>query len=402
MSLLELTAEFVKTLNQVIPTIDNRNKNIMEELKTLKLRISRIISQTASSEGILIDFLKKQERNKEKISNYIIVRKEGELQAVISTSLQKTTIDPFEKINSECDCLIEGFETFNKLTNLMVIENLKQLFELDESIQNVCICVYDHTYRSYEGFTCFITIATPSGEAYAIDAIKFRDAITKLRLLKCGVQKMIHCRECVQRLIKDFGLIGCYRNYDNHENNCYIDWRIKPLDQVFITIMYDQMQELINTANLKISTEKYEMEITNEIIDFSEKRNVPLDCPYLAEILKLRDYLAKTHDEGVQFVLTNQQITLLLESTPTSVQMFEAVLPRMSTVLRPHVRDFILILLKRAKIFSLKKLKDKINSPEIDMSNTIIISNEPKHRSFKKKETINNEFEEVIISSDDE
>lgn len=99
----------------------------------------------------------------------------------------------------------------------------KHLFEVDETLSKVFLCVYDHSYSSFDGFSCYFTIATQNGELYVLDAIKFRDSVPNMRLLKCGVQKIIHCRECVKRLVKDFGFIGCYRNFDIFSNKVYID-----------------------------------------------------------------------------------------------------------------------------------------------------------------------------------
>lgn len=204
----------------------------------------------------------------------------------------------------------------------------------------------------------------------------------------------------MKRLVKDFGSIGCYGNFDIFSNNVYIDWRIRPLDQAFVTVMVENMRELISMSNIQIPTEKYQVEEINEITEFIERNSLPQDCPFLAEVLNLRQYLAKHHDEGVQYVLTDKQVIELLENVPTTVQEFEAIMPRMSSVLRLHVGDFILILMKRAKVFSLDRLKksdEKISSLK---SNNNLYFEESKYRNFQTKDSIKKNIEDLEISSE--
>ena len=49
----------------------------------------------------------------------------------------------------------------------------------------------------------------------------------------------------------------------------------------------------------------------------------------------------------------------VLEHTPTTIEAFSHLLPRMSLVARLHADDFLIVLNKHAKAFSVKRLKMK-------------------------------------------
>jgi exosome complex exonuclease RRP6 len=361
MSLVDLTAEFVKTLNHLIPTLDSSNSNTQEQIEFIKQRITKIREKVSGSELNVDILLTKLCINEIQPVDIIYVRKDTSLRAIVSTNITKPKINEVTRSSEKCYCIFSDFQYFQPLKGYILIESEKQLREIDAGLTQVCLEIFDHDYRSYNGFSCYAAVYTADGLLYIIDLIRFRELVPTLNLLKCNVLKMIHCRKCVERLYKDFGEIGCYRNFDVSEKNLYVDWRIRPINEGFISIISESVNEIVEKVNERMSSEKYEVEMKNELLDFINEHNLPEDCPLLPELLKLRTYLAKNNDESVNYVMTDSQLICLLENNPTTVAELDSLFPRMSCVMRLHAGDFLLILQKRAKVFSLEKLKKKYN-----------------------------------------
>lgn len=200
MDLLALSAEFVKKLNAFLRTVDSNDKNILVEINNLIKRITTLQYRLSGADADIMTMISKAEcQNKPKLDIYY-VRKDGALKMVISKNIPKPVVDSVEKNNFECNCKFNEFLFFNELQGYILIESESSLREVDSNLYQICLQVFDHNYRSFEGFTCSIAFYTPDGRLYIIDALKFRSIIPQLRLLGCGVQKMIHCRSCVERL----------------------------------------------------------------------------------------------------------------------------------------------------------------------------------------------------------
>ncbi|KAI5168553.1 hypothetical protein PAEPH01_0226 [Pancytospora epiphaga] len=398
MSLIKETANFIKELNRFIQRVNLQEEGAMEMIKRIRNRVELIIEQTSSAEGSAVTLLSKLLAAEHTESEVLYIRKDGLFRAAVSLTVLKPVIAQIEPIVDECYCPFFEFQHFNPKTECIYVDSEEQLFKLDSSVDQVCIEVLDHTYRSYKGFTCLIAMYIPTGIVYIIDTIKFRETIPKLRLLRCGVYKLIHCSECVERLHADFGNIGCYRNFSIFPKDIYIDWRIRPIGDTLLNFILEDLEEMVEKVNSKLITEKHFIVEKVEITDFIKKFNLPPDCAMLPELLKLRNYLARRYDEGVQYVLTDSQLLMMLEATPTTIEGIDQLFPRMSSVLRLHAGDFILILRRRAHIFSLERLKEKKCDEAVAQAALFHFSN-GKYRRFGKNRGLDERSEEFQISS---
>ena len=72
------------------------------------------------------------------------------------------------------------------------------------------------------------------------------------------------------------------------------------------------MKEVVEKLNLGITTKKFVAECENELKSFVERYGLLGKCPFLSEHLKLQTYLAKTFNEGVQYVMADAQLLQLL------------------------------------------------------------------------------------------
>lgn len=380
--LMDLTAEFVKTINMTIRLMDPKNKDHMKIIDDLKLKIKRIMSKCENSEFLVNSLVSKMEENNKKCEDIVYVRREGSIKAIVSRDVLKPVLCNVKKLEIHCECLMSPFEAFNPFSGYFIIENEEDLRILDSHLKEVVIGIFDHEYRSFEGFTCLIGIYVPEGHVYIIDALKFRDIITQLRLFTCQVKKIFCSQNNVERVLDDFGSMGCYQNFNVPESDVYIDWRIRPLNEILCSIICNELTIAVEKVNNRFITERYEKTSVNELECFLDSYNLGSSLSDLSsDLLKLRTYLARNNDESVQFVMTDDQLYSILINRPSNVQEFEVLFERMSSVLRLHVGDFLLVLNKKPQGFSLENLKAK----------SVISADDPSkeeapnpHRSFEK------------------
>lgn len=380
--LMNLTAEFVKTVNMIIQKMDTRNKDHMKIIDELRSKIKKVMMKCENSEFLVNSILSKIEENKKTCNDVVYVRKEGNIKAIISRDVLKPTIYDVKKLEIHCECLMSPFGVFNTFNGYFIVEKEEDLRVLDSHLKEVVLCIFDHEYRSFEGFTCLIGIYVPEGYVYIIDALKFRDVIAQLRLFTCQVKKIFHSQKDVERVLNDFGSMGCYQNFNVPESNVYVDWRIRPLNEILCSIICSELIETVEKVNNRFITEVHEKSTKNELEEFLNTYNLGDTLSDLtSDLLKLRTYLARNNDESVQFVMTDDQLYSIIINKPSNVQEFEVLFERMSSVLRLHVGDFLLILNKKSPGFSLENLKTK-SVISVDDSLKEEITN--RHRSFEK------------------
>lgn len=357
---MSLAVEFVKSLNSIISVVDITNKSDMDDIEKLRERIIEVLKHLERSEEYVNTLLSRLESNSLREKREVIyVRIDGMLRAVVSPDMIKPIVFPTAMLDNKCTHAFDCVRPFETLSGYSVVETEEELRRFDSSLETICLGVFDHTYRSFGGFSCYFAIYIPSGYIYIIDVIKFRDIIPHLRMLTCETKKVIHCQRCVERLIMDFGKIGCYRNFNIPENDLFVDWRISPLDETLVSIVCQDMQNAIEMINSGAALESHVMETKDEVGEFAEKFNLPINLDILADLLRLRTYLARTNDESREYVITDTQIYNLIINTPSSIEELESVLGRMSSLLRLHAGDFLLALRKRAGPFSMESLKSK-------------------------------------------
>ncbi|ELA42896.1 uncharacterized protein VICG_00211 [Vittaforma corneae ATCC 50505] len=358
--LMDLAAEFVKQLNSAIGQLDTQNENHAGPIEKLADKISKTMKRCEASEDFINMLISKIEDSLKECRDVVYVRKDGNICAIVSRDIVKPNINTTSKLNIECTCLFAPFEKFEENKGYIIIDSEESLRKLDSMLENVILGVFDHDYRSFEGFSCFIGLYVPNGYIYIIDTVKFRDIIPQLRLLTCGVKKIICSQRDVDRLVKDFGSIGCYQNFNVPDSNVYIDWRIRPLNEVLCCIICSELINAVEKHNLGMAHERHQMQPTNEMNDFMNFYGVHASFRNVAEdLMKLRVYLAKKNDESLQYVMTDIQLYQLILNMPSNVDEFEFLLNRMSSILRLHVGDVLLILNQKSRMFSLESLKSK-------------------------------------------
>lgn len=391
--IMSLTAEFVKALNKMIPTVDVTDKRDIEDIRILKNRIVEVMKLLEKSEDHVNVLLSRLESNHAKTKNEIVyVRSNGDLKAIVSPDIIKPEIFPTAKLKGECKCFFRRSEPFEGLKEYSMVDTEKKLREIDSSLKYICLEVFDHSYRSFEGFSCYLAIYTPSGHIHIVDGIKFREIIPCLRMLTCEVKKIIHCQRCVERLITDFGSIGCYQNFNTPESDLFVDWRIRPLDETLVSIICQDLQKMVEKFNSGTSLEHHTIETIDEVEEFAEKFHLPASLDTLAGLLRLRTYLAKANDESNQYVMTDTQLYSLIINSPSTIDEFEHLLGRMSSVLRLHASDFLLILKKRSGPFSLESLKSK--QLPLGLESEFVVDDKYRQFGNDTKCALNHEFED--------
>lgn len=357
---MDLTAEFVKQLNSVLHRLDMRDKDHVELADKLRTRISEVMERCKGSEELVSLFLSKIEDNNTQCKDVVYVRRDGNLVAVVSRDVVKPAVGQVEKLSSECDCIFSRFQRFEDSKGYIMVDTEENLRKLDGMLTNVILGVYDHDYRSFEGFTAVLGLYVPDGYIYIVDAIKFREILPQLRLLRCGVPKVVTSQQGVDRLIRDFGVLGCYQNFNVPESDVFIDWRIRPLNEVMCCAICNDLIDAVEKHNMSLVTERHEPMPVDEVEAFMDTFNLGESKRALVEdLIKLRTYLAKNNDESPQFVMTDTQLYQVILNMPADISEFELLLNRMSSILRLHVSDFLIILNQRSKVFSIENLKSK-------------------------------------------
>lgn len=395
--LTELVAEFVKTLNSLIPYVNTNNKKEIELIQKLKDKIKNVMHMCEKSEEILFSSLLKIEENEKECKDIVYIRKDMNIKAIVSRDVLKPVIRPVEKLEVDCMCLFNEFAPFEDKKGYMIVETEEMLKEIDNKLENVVIAVFDHDYRSFEGFTCFISIYTEFGHIYIIDAIKYRDILPKLRLFTCQVKKIFSSQKDVERIIKDFGCIGCYQNFDIPESKVFVDWRIRPLNDILCYIICSTMIDTVEKVNNRIVTERHFPGPIEEGLAFIEKYNIGESLQNVTnDLLKLRNYLGKQYNEGLQYIITDNQLYSVIINMPRTISEFEVLFPRMSSVLRLHVSDFLLVINKKPKGFSIENLKSKKTEFQTEGSEDCIYKD--RHKNFGLNQEPDT-TEEIAISS---
>ncbi|KAI4291455.1 hypothetical protein PAPHI01_0729 [Pancytospora philotis] len=357
MSLLDKTANFVKQLNSMVKSISVDDGAAMHQVDELRRRIQAIIEQTSSAEARAMMSLERLCQAEACSSEPLYVRKDGRLRAVVALDMIKPKITAVQKVQRRCDCAQATHPLFERCARTVYIGSEAELVSIDRGLDCVCIEVFDHDYRSFHGFTCFIAVYTPDGLLYVIDTIKFRETIPRLRLLGCGVRKLFHCEQCAERLTADFGGVGCAWCLGGDAGDVYVDWRIRPVNATLLGVISESMARTVEKVNSDFSCAPFTHCETDELQQLSEKLGVSPLSTHLQNLIKLRNYLALKYDEGQQYVFTDEQMLAMLEARPATREEFEQLFPKMSSVLRIHIGDCMIVLNKKLDAFSLESLK---------------------------------------------
>ena len=346
MSLLDLAAAFMKELNAFCRSPESRSPECAERIASLKRRVAHLQIKLAKAENEISGRLNDLESVQQDSNDVTVIRRDGQVVAIVSKNIQKPVIYPTDRPERICACESIALGPYSPISSVGIVEDVEELNRICGVAKQACVLVLDHTYRSYTGFCCWLVLLLQDGQMFLIDAIKLRSALSNSPLFTCAVKKILHCRECVSRLEKDFGSVSCYVNYNVTESPCYIDWRIRPMNDVMLTLIKEEMEKVMEKVNLGYYAEHYVTEYVDNVAAFAEEYEIPVGCPVLPAMLNLRNHLAETYDEGVEYVVPSTALAAIIKAKPRSVKEFGALFTRISPVLRLYVGDFLLILKK--------------------------------------------------------
>lgn len=397
-TLMGFTSEFVKTLNVAIPNFNLKDFEEVSEIQALQQRLNSIMGKLASSEENASVLLDQIENSSPTCKDVVYVRHDNNLKAIVSRDIIKPKIRALQKLQIDCTCDWQIKKQFQASKGFFIVETEEKLREVDSALNEAVVGVFSHSYRTYTPFCCIIALYSPDGYIYIIDAIKFRTIIPGLRLLKCGVKKVFTSRRAVDAIFTDFGTMGCYRNFDIPASDFYVDWRIRPINEAFEGIICDDLMKAVEKLNMGLPTELHVPTVEDATANFLGEFNLTeVSAEIVKNLLNFRDYLAKLNDEGPQYVISDKQLYNLIVNMPSSLEEFESLFDRMSAVLRLHASDFMIILNRKSKIFSLEQLKSKRLENEI---NEARLNDKRGHDEFKCRNIEESEESELEISEE--
>ncbi|ADM12602.1 uncharacterized protein Eint_111020 [Encephalitozoon intestinalis ATCC 50506] len=355
MNLLDLSVKLVEEVNLFLR--QGRHSLDVLEMEKLVNKINEVQLLVKDSERNFKQILKEIEGEHARSDSVVIVTKNKKLVCVLGEEIVKPRIESIDAEDSKCSHTPFFYE-FKPFGSTVYVETLDQLLDVDKRITQAAIEVFDHTYRSYRGFSCLISVGDTEGCIYIIDAIRFRAAIPRLALLKCGVPKIVHCEQCVQRLLQDFKHIGCFRNYEISSDMVFIDWRIRPVPKFLLEVLCKGVQKIREMLERGVETRTYCSKEIDEVEDIAVRYGIKSnnDNDILKALLKLRRFLAKNNDESVHYVMTDDQVVRLLRVKPDTQDKFLGEIGRLSPLARQHAMDFLLVFNGKKGSFQLQDL----------------------------------------------
>lgn len=356
MDLLNLSTAFVRKTNLFLRQSNQKGMDKPQVVKDLidKIKETQACLENAKDRTSLI--MRRLQNRSESPGKVFCVKNRGETICVVGERIQKPNLKEIVLERLECTHDVV-FQKFKPFVRTVYVETASQIRLIDKSILQAGIEVFDHTYRSYNGFICFISLYDTNGNIYIVDSIKFRDVIPSLNFLKCGVPKIIHCRGCAEILLKDFKQLGCFRNYSVLPENIFIDWRIRPIPVFLLEILQKGVLKVTGLVNNHKEFELFcENGEPNELNRITSKYELSDDENILENLLKLRRFLARSNDESVYYVMTDDQLVRVFKSRPKTQNELSDVLKRASPLVRQHLMDFLHVLENSRERFSLQRL----------------------------------------------
>lgn len=283
----------------------------------------------------------------------------------------------------------------SKTVSLVLTE--AQLVRANAEIEKekiVAVDVKNHAFRSYKGFLCYIQVCTPN-TVYLIDSIAlhnslsaitflFSPAITKIffdlpkkkkwisRDFGKSPSMAVDVRSMLPPALKERNLNQCLNHYLNRDlKNGFIllDWRYRDMTEEMQAHLKNKVEHLIPLASVLIQQHPKDAEAgilartahpkkEEEIDHFAKRYSLP-PSRSLLEVLRLREFIARQEDESRQFVLTDRQVSLLVEHAPkTPIEVFR-LLPRISSLFKANLNNFLRVIHPEGRpgAFSLHDLK---------------------------------------------
>lgn len=359
-NLLNLSNAFLKSIDNNLKTIylqyvrdNSRYKELIARLQHIRSQIDE--GRISARIDYLISRIKRQPRTEKRI---VEVVKDDKVIGILCDNIEKPYIG-FVRDETPISCshaigADDIVYSFNKeqLPEIFIKEDIS---DFDDLKGPLFISLYTHDYRSFAGFTCLILVSSLN-KAVVVDTLTVRNL--KHKIFHCGTVKFFHCKRCVDYFKREFGDIGCYSSLEK-TTDVYVDWRIRPLSKVMVGILNDDLSKMINgfkatteprstndalKYNYTLFTdEKLEIaDLTYTFMEFYRIEKLNYDVAY--NILKLRNFIARSNNESPWYVLTDRQVVQLVVKKPETSEAFQRVLLRISALAREHIFDFVLII----------------------------------------------------------
>lgn len=283
------------------------------------------------------------------------------------------------------------------------------MFKTINKSKNVLIYTYIHDYHTYEPFTCYLLLKTDKC-SFIIDMLKDRRIITRVNF-ECGIKNYMNS-STFYFLKNEFKIVPCCYKLIKIVQKYLVDYRIRPIDDDFFEILImgeddeemeiESFEEIVNRIfnehvilyhgnygsrdglNVKCANKSIESSKNDTKESLSESYCKNEDKKYvndeisnrkivLSMILKIRDFLAKNNNESVDYIVTENQLHILLKYAPKTKMEFKMLLLRCAPLLRAHVEDIIFIINKNEeRIYKLDEDKiDKKNNKQNEFIETL-------------------------------
>lgn len=356
----ELLGEINKNISEFTPTFVSQNKQ----------KYNKIISKISNLKNNFINLQKfnklkesKEDLKDKKDKNIVFVKEGSDLVAILSKNLPKAIENPtsIKNVNLENSC--------NKTVNFEKLLKNK-IFDLKDTIlpENfILVDIKFHSYRTYECIPSFLVLVIES----SLYCFEFDSKITEILLfLKNQKTKEIFSNKKTNIFLSekyDFKNIKNIQKYENlfakysKEDNkkiLYVDWRIRPFHLLKEYLFVD----IFEYKNSDI----YKFDKSDELGDLKIKEKLLFD-----DLNKLRDSLALENNESLSYILTDNQIKILL-TNKEEIQTREdinSLLPFQSPIFRTHIYDFLLLFLNSNRdnnfLKKLNKMKNTKNTNNI-------------------------------------
>lgn len=355
MDLLDLSMGFVKKINSFLDL--ERAGRRAAEMARLVERISDVQALVSDANSRVSTIMKGLRNSGTEQGRVFCITKNRIPICIVGEKVAKPRISEVVAEETRCNHRV-GFKWFEAFASVLYVETRSQLVSIDRGIRQAAIEVFSHTYRSYKGFTCFISVGDCRGHIYIIDAIKFRDVIPSLGFLKCGVPKIIHCNECARRLVMDFKDVGCLRRYRMSPREVFVDWRIRPVPGFLLDMLQEgvvKIGDCVNGGEETLEPCLGSDEESAELRRMASKYNISDDKDILSNLLRLRRFIARDSDESVYYVMTDRQLVELFNARPATQSEFSNTFKRTSPLARQHMMDFLLVFRKGRGDVALQK-----------------------------------------------
>eukprot|EP00898_Chlorokybus_atmophyticus_P007181 jgi/Chlat1/7464/Chrsp6S07500 len=284
---------------------------------------------------------------------------------------------------------------------------LQSLVKKLQAAREIAIDLENHSYRSFQGFTCLMQVSTRA-EDFIVDTLVLRSHIRgclQSIFVDASKVKVLHgCDKDVQWLQRDFG-IYLVNVFDTGqaarmlqlpsfglkyllEHFCGVtadkryqlaDWRLRPLppamlkyareDTHYLLYIYDRLRMSLHDLPTKdgepskyvqvlqrsndLAAKLYQKELFTEtsylkLYRKSERPLSPEQLSVFAGLYAWRDRIARLKDEGCGYVLPNHLLFKLAELMPVSLRALHSLIRGSAPFSAQHAKELVDVI-KQAK-----------------------------------------------------